>query len=156
MRADAGAMWRFAVRNWPKILAAVGALNAFLKEHPGVSTWLREQLDDIGKRVVAVQARRGDAARIRGMLDIIRDVAREWDAHQGDRSTADAAPWLRRADDIELGVRLAEKQARPDQKRTLVRLRAETDALLADLLQAMARARSLPATDSPGNEPDAR
>lgn len=152
MPADARAVWRFAVKNWPKAVAALGALRVFLKDHPEISKWLREQFDDIAQRVVAVQKRRGDAARIRGILDIIRDVAREWGVQKGDPSTADAALWLRRADDIELGVRLAEQQPRPDQKRTLARLGAEADALLADLLQAMARVRSLPAPEPPEDE----
>jgi hypothetical protein len=145
MAANVGAAWRFAVKNAPRVFAALGALDVFLKKNPAVSTWLRKQLDEIPKRLAAVQKRRGDAARIRGMLDIVRTVAQELDAQTSGRSTADAATWIRRADDIELRVRLAEAQPRPDQKKTLAGLKAEAEALLADLIEE-ARVRSLPAT----------
>jgi hypothetical protein len=149
MRVDTGAMWRFVVKNWPQIVAALGTANTFLKEHPGLQDWWRERLNDVSKRVAAVQQRRGDAARIRGMLDIIRDVAHELDASAADPSRVDAAGWTRRADDIELGVRLAESQARPERRRTLARLKTETDALLADVIDAIARVRALPEGGTP-------
>jgi hypothetical protein len=155
--SNVGTMWRFLVKNWPKIIAAIGTLDLFLKNHPGIPAWFRERLDEIPKRIVAVQKRHGDAAKIRGMLDIIRDVAHQLDAHEGAQATTDAAAsWIRRADDIELGVRLAESQARTEQKKTLARLRTETDALLAELIDAIARVRALPASEPPDDEPRSR
>jgi hypothetical protein len=158
MRVDTGAVWRFVVKNWPQIVSALTAANRYLKDHPGLQDWWRERLTEVSKRIVAVQQRRGDAARIRGMLDIIRDVARELDEHAADRSRVDAAGWTRRADDIELGVRLAESQARPERRRTLARLKTETDALLAEVVDAIARVRELPTggTDAPAVEPAPR
>jgi hypothetical protein len=78
----------------------------------------------------------GPAAKIRGTLDLIRDVAN--DAQQAETSFL-AAPWIARADDIALGVRLAEQQDRPKQKETLADLKTRTDALLAELLETVAR-----------------
>jgi hypothetical protein len=152
MPVTVGAIWQLLVKHWPKIVAALTLFETFIKNHPGLPVWLKAQFEEVSKRVIAAQKRRGAAARIRGMLAIIRDVARDLDAHDGEQSTTDAANWIRRADDIELGVRLAETQARADQKKTLNRLRGETDTLLADLLEA-ARVRSLSATESPADKP---
>jgi hypothetical protein len=153
MRVDTGAIWRFVVKNWPQIVAALTTANRFLKDHPDLQAWWRQRLNDVSARVVAVQRRRSEAARIRGVLDIIRDVAHELETHQEDHPGFEAAPWVRRADDIELGVRLAETQARAEQRRTLGRLRTETDALLAQLLDATARLRSLPVPEEEAEVP---
>jgi hypothetical protein len=152
----AGTAVKFVVKNGPKIVAALGTVSVFLKNHPEIPAWFREQLDDIPKRISAAQARRTDAARIRGMLDIIRDVAREAEVNEADPSTADAATWIRRADEIELRVRLAEALPRPEQKKTLARLRTETEALLAERIDAVTGAPPVPASDSPSDEPPTR
>lgn len=156
MLAGTGAIWQFLSKNWPHIVRALQAVDAFLKIHPGVSTWIRQQLEEIRGRVVSVQKRRGEAAKIRGMLEIVKDVALELDTHAGHLSTADATTWIRRADDIERGVRIAETQARPDRKKSLARLRAETDVLLAEVIDAMAGVRPLPATATTDDETHGR
>ena len=159
MKADPGAISQFVVKNWPRALAALKELDTFLKAHPGVPTWLRGRLDDIRRRIDAVQKRRGDAARIRGMLDIIRTESRELAAHEGHRSATDPAAWIRRADTIDHRVRLAEVQDRPEQRRTLARLKAEADLLLADLIDATADVPSgleSEQPDGPEDEPEAR
>jgi hypothetical protein len=148
MPSTAGAIVKAAVKHGPKIAAGVITFVAFVKENPAITTWLREHLGDIPKRLNEVNARHGDAAKFRGMLEIIRDVARELDAHAGDQPTTHAATWLEHADKIELGVRLAEAQPRPEQKRTLARLRTETEELLAELLQATAGVQTDPSTES--------
>ena len=75
-----GTALRLAVKNAPKIIAAIGALSVFLKNHPDISTRARETLEGIPKRLTTVLQRHGDAAKIRGILSIIRDVAGELDA----------------------------------------------------------------------------
>jgi hypothetical protein len=144
MPTPATAIWRIAVKNWPelvkngpKVVAAVGALSQFLKDHPDIPTWLRQRLDDVPKRVISVQKRHGDASRIRGNLDIVRDVAR--DAEKADGRTVQAAGYVARADGIERGVRLAEALARPEQRTALAQLKTRTDALLAELIDAVAQ-----------------
>jgi hypothetical protein len=155
--ADAATIWKFMVRNWPRIAAAVGTIDTFLKEHPGVPAWFRERLGDVRVQLLAVQQRRGEAARIRGMLGILRDVAQDLDAHDATRPRVDAAEWLGHADNIERRVRLAEAQSRAERRKSLERLRAETDGLLAALIDATAHARSVPPLESGGDtEPTGR
>jgi hypothetical protein len=89
------------------------------------------------------------------MLDILRDVVHDLDAHDASRSSIDPAEWLGHADNIERRVRLAEAQSRPAQRRSLAALRAETDGLLAALIDRTADRRSVPRIDRGGDEPGA-
>lgn len=122
---------KYVVKNVPTVLAALATVRTFVNDHPGTPTWFRDQFDDLGKRIAAVQKQYGDAARIRGMLVIVRDVAHQMDAH-GDR-------WISRADNIEQRVRLAEARPRPGQKKALAAIAKETDELLAHLIEETAR-----------------
>ena len=144
MPSPGSAIWRIAIKNWPeivkngpKVVAAVGVLTQFLKDHPDIPTWLRQRLNDIPDRIIREQKKHSDASRIRGNLDIVRDVAR--DAENAAPGTIVAAPFIARADGIERGVRLAEALARPEQKTALMQLKTRTDALLAELIDAVAR-----------------
>jgi hypothetical protein len=143
MASPVGAVARLVVKTWPllvkygpKVVAALPLVTKFVKDHPDVPNWFRDRMNAVPKRLVAIQGRVGTAAKITGTLDLIRDVAR--DAEQAETSFS-AAPWVGRADDIALGVRLAEKQDRPKQKETLAGLKGRTDDLLADLLEHVAR-----------------
>jgi hypothetical protein len=142
----AGTVFRLVVKNAPKIGVALQAVNVFLKANPAISTWARERLTAVPKQVAAVQKRHGDAAKIRGMLDIVREVAGELEAHASDAAgPVVAAPWVQRADDIERGVRLAEKQSPPERRKSFARLKEQADALLAELLEATTRVQTVPA-----------
>ena len=146
-----GTALRLAVKNAPKIIAAIGALSVFLKNHPDISTRARETLEGIPKRLTTVLQRHGDAAKIRGILGIIRDVAGELDAPATSGPRIDAGEWLAKADGIERRVRLAEAQPRAEQKKTLAGLLSEAEALLADFIQATADTKP----SSPPKPPDA-
>jgi hypothetical protein len=100
-----------------------------------------------------VQQRRGDAAKIRAILEIIRSEAREFEAQGLHRIDADS--WIQRADTIERRVRLAEVLDERNRKKTLGRLRTEADALVADLIDATAIVPSTPAPQPPEDEPHA-
>jgi hypothetical protein len=130
---------KFIVKNGPKAMAAAAALMAFLKDHPALPSWFRHQADELRKRIAKIPERHGDAARIRGMLDIIRDVAQQTEAHGPQGSGATAASWIARADNIEQRVRLAEAQQGATRKKTLARIATETDELLAALIEETAR-----------------
>lgn len=143
----------FVVKNGPAALAAGARLITFLKDHPALPTWFRDQADDLRKRVAEILKRRGDAPRIRGMLDIIRDVAHQMEAHGPEGSGATAASWIAQADNIEQRVRLAEAQLGATQKKTLARIATETDELLAALIEETARIGARAATRS--DEPQA-
>lgn len=149
MAADTARIWTFVVTNWPRIAGAIGTMDRFLKEHPDISAWFRERLDEVRKQLIAVQQRRGDAARIRGMLDILRDVVRDLEARPAARPVIDASEWIGHAENIERRVRLAEAQSRPEQRKSLARLRAETDGLLAALIDETARVQPRPTLGSP-------
>lgn len=129
------------VKHWPKILMAVGALTKFVNDHPDLPDRFRKQLSALPDRIADAQRRRGDAAKIRGTLDIVRDVAR--DAQEAEHAF-ESATWIRRADDIALGVRLAEELDRPQRKPALAKLKAQTDTLLADLIDTVAHLHSGP------------
>ena len=144
MATPAGAIWKLAVKNWPeivkngpKVVAAVGVLSQYLKDHPDIPTWLRQRLTAIPDRVIAEQRKHGEAAKIRGNLGIVRDVAR--DAEKAAGSPVQASSYVARADGIERGVKLAEALTRSEQKAALAQLRTRTDALLAELIDAVAQ-----------------
>lgn len=126
--------WPLLVKYGPQALTAVSVLTKFVTDNPAVPAWFRDRLRDVPKRMNAVQKRHGEAAKIRGTLEIIRDVAQ--DAHTAD-ARINAADYRSRADRIELGVRLAETQDRQARKIQLGRLKADTDALLAELLESV-------------------
>jgi hypothetical protein len=142
MRADPKAISRFIGTNWPRAVAALKEVDAVLKEHPDVPTWVRGRFDDIRKRIETIPQRRGDAAKIRAVLEIVRTEAREFEVQGGHR--IDAASWARRADNLERRVRLAEVVKQPEQKAALTRLRVEADALVGDLIDATASVPALP------------
>jgi hypothetical protein len=147
MEADTGGVSRFVAKNWPRVVVALKEAETFLKDHPEVPARLRRQFDDIRKRLAAVQNLRGDGARIREMLNVVRSEAPELDGP--------AARWTSRADNIERRVRLAELQDQPAQKNTLAGLREEAGVLIAELIDATAN-RSLPGSEEPGDEPGTR
>ena len=156
MASPVGAVAKLVVKAWPlivkygpKVVAALPLVLKFVQDHPDVPNWFRERMSGVPKRLVAIQARVGTAARIRGTLDLIRDVAR--DAQEAETSFQ-ATPWVERADDIALGVRLAEKQDRPKQKETLGGLKTRTDDLLAELLESVARLHA-PESSAGGSSP---
>jgi hypothetical protein len=122
-----GKLVKLAVKHGPKLVSAIGLLATFMKNNPGIPSWFRKQLDDVNKRVV------------RGMLDIVKDVASKLREHDRERSGADADRWIERADSIGHRVRLAEALPKASQKKTLAGLLSETEALLAELIDALAR-----------------
>lgn len=152
MAGTAKVVWDLAVKYGPKLGAALAVLWTFLKENPNIPTWLSKQLREIAERT-KVLSKRGHAARIRGTLDIIRDVAREVDAHDGEAPGTDIGTWVSHADSIGHRVRLAEALPKPQRKETLARLLTESEALLADLISALTSIRSAPATALPEDEP---
>lgn len=148
MPGGARALWRLGVKFGPRLVAVITAASAFIASHPEVPAWFRRRLENVQEKIAAAQQQRGDAAKIRAMLTIIREVAGELDAHDGEQPSTDPATWLRRADSIDRGVRLAEAQPRPDQKKTLARLRTETGDLLAELIEVTTPTYSAPAAES--------
>lgn len=139
---------KIAMKYGPKIGAAIAVLSTFLNENPGISTWSRKRIQEINKRIEAL-SNRGDAARIREMLDIVRDVAQDSDVRDGGWSEAHAEQWKNHADNIGHRVRLAEALPKPDRKRALAELLTETETLLADAINALARVSSGESVEPP-------
>ena len=133
--------WPTIAKNWPKIISTLGLVVKIAHDNPGIPDWFRKRLIDLPRRLDDLQKRRGQAAKIRGVLDVIKDVAR--DAQLADDGSVDAASFIRRADSIERGVLLAEAQARAERKVTLKRLKDDTAALLTELLGVVARVNSI-------------
>ncbi len=139
--------WPQLVRHWPRVVATLGVVVKFVQDHPEIPAWFRTRLEDVPKRLADVQRRRGLPARIRGTLDIVRDVA--LDAAQAHGGHVTAEEYLRRADGIDRGVRLAEALPHPARREQLGRLKEQTDVLLSDLLEVVAHGR-------PGQDGDDR
>ncbi len=138
MKADAKALSRFVVQNWPRAREAFKEVDAFLKDHPAVPLWFRGRVEDLRKRFEVAQLQRSDAGRIRATLEIVRTEVRGVQGQPDPALVVDPTSWLQRADNIERRVRLAEAQSKPEQRKTLARLRAEADALIADLIDESA------------------
>lgn len=135
-----GAAGRFVIKNGPALVLKYGPtalkvvrnIQAFVKDHPTIPTWVQTRLNDIARQIEVVRKRNGDAAQIRGLMDIIRTQALASDV------SGDVAEWVKRADSIDLRVGLAERLSPPLQKTTLEGLKAEGEALLAEFIGALA------------------
>lgn len=126
----------FVRKHWKAIGAAFTLISKFLADHPEIPARVRDQIDRMQKRIAEQVSKPDPEAQIRGVLDVVRDEARS----AGDGFASD--PWLRKSDSIERDLRLAKVQDRAARKKTLSRLRGESDQLVADLLLALARTRS--------------
>ena len=147
MLGQAVQLGRLVIKHGPQILSAVSMIRTFIKANPSLPTWARERLNDIAKRLDGVQKRRGDAAQIRGKLEIVRTEARDLEAEPADRVPASSSTWVQRADDIDRALGLAEQLAKAAQKRTLARLNGQADDLLAEVIDAIAGGRPETPTD---------
>ncbi|GAA2753598.1 hypothetical protein [Amnibacterium kyonggiense] len=134
MANGVGSIIRLAAKHGPKIGVAATAIGGFLAKNPEVSAWLKGRVETLPKQLDAIRKRRGDAAQIRGMLEIVRDVAGK--LHAEGAAAAVASDWVRRADDVELGVQLAERLSPPAKKEAVSRLKTRAEALLAELIEA--------------------
>ncbi|MGN6444487.1 hypothetical protein [Amnibacterium sp.] len=133
MAAKAGPL---ILKYGPRVAGAVAVLTKFAHDNPGIPAWFRARLRDVPQQMEDVQHRHGDAAKIAGTLGIIRDVAR--DAKTADERI-DAEGYVLRADRLERGLRLVEAQEGHERKQRLTQLKADTDALLAEVLEAVTR-----------------
>ncbi|MGT2427145.1 hypothetical protein [Amnibacterium kyonggiense] len=134
MANGVGSIFKLAAKHGPKLGVAATAVGGFLAKNPEVSAWLKGRVDALPGQRDSIRRRRGDAAQIRGMLDIVRDVAGKLRADGA--PAAAASDWVRRADDVELGVQLAERLSPPAKKEALSRLKTRAEALLAELIEA--------------------
>jgi hypothetical protein len=143
-----GEIVKLLMKHGPKALEWGNALAEFIRKNPNLPVWTRKQIDGMSKRLKELSLQRGDAAKVRGMLEIIRDGARKLEAHGGVRPETAAAPWLERADNINLRIDLAVAQPKAEQKRSLAGLKSEATTLLAELIEATERAGSTPGANS--------
>ena len=128
----------FAWKHKALLTTAVAAIGKFLADHPNLSAWAKSRLNDIAKRMQKVPTKQGDAAQILGTVGVIRTEANSLAAENGDIPAAVTASWLKRANDIEHAVRLAEQQSQPLQRRTLAKLKSDTEAVLAEIIETVA------------------
>lgn len=135
MQVKVGPAIELAKKYGPQLGTAVAAIGTFLAKNPKVSTWAQEHLDDLPKRLAVVLQRRGDAAKIRGVLEVTRDSVRTLRSKDAERVRDVADGWVTRADDLELVVGLAEHLGASERRRTLARLRTKADALLAEVIE---------------------
>ena len=129
------------MKHGPQLLAAAGAISAFVKQNPSLPAWAKERLSGVASQLDRVNKRRGDAEQIRGKLEIVRKEAEDVQSEAAGPSPDGSATWLQRANDIERALRLAEQQEKTAQKRTLTRLKADADALLAEVIDTIAGGR---------------
>lgn len=136
----AGGAGRFVLKHGPTLVMKYGPslmkaaqnVREFVKEHPTIPSWVQARLNDIATQTDTIRKRRGDAAQIRGMVDLVRTQALSSDV------SGDVAAWVKRADTIELRVGMTEKLSQPLQKTTLAAIKQEAEALLAEFIGALA------------------
>ena len=146
VRAD---LTKLLVKQWPRIEMAARFIGPYLAAHPELSTQIRERLAGLGEQVRTAQRRRGDAEKIRGMLAIVRGTVADLEREHGEAAFRERTTvWLERANRIELAVRLAEAREPAEKKKSLARLRTETDGLVGDVLNAMTTSRELPTSSA--------
>lgn len=154
MPADVGAFAKLIMKHGPKAVEWTNAVADFIRKNPELPAWAGKQLEDLAKQAKRLSKRRDDAEKIRKVLERVGDGARNLQTHAGEQPGFEAAPWLKRAENIELRVRLAAAEPKSEQKKTLAQLNAEALALLADLSVATASAGSAIAA-APADEPTA-
>lgn len=119
-------------KHGPTLMRAVADMRSFMKDHPGVPNWVQDRYTDITRQTDALRKKRGDAAQIRGMVDIVREQAQSADV------SGDVAEWVKRADTITLRVGLAERLPPSLRETTIAGLKAESESLLAEFIDALA------------------
>jgi len=144
MVAGRTTLWRLIVMNWPRIIGALRLAERYVREHPETEAWLRQRLVDVRAQVVAAQRRGSASAEIRATLDVVRRVVVEVSVRHGGGATGTIDVWTSRADQIDRALDLADAGPPADRRRTLERLRTETDVLLSDVIGQLTHLRSLP------------
>ena len=137
MPSNASRLLQFAWKHKALLTTAVAAIGKFLADHPNLPAWAKSRLDDIAKRMQKVPTKQGDAAQILGTVGVVRTEANSL-AAESDIPASVTASWLKRANDIEHAVRLAEQQSQPLQRRTLAKLKSDTEAVLAEIIETVA------------------
>jgi hypothetical protein len=129
---------KLVVKHGPQVSRALAYALDFIKQNPNAPVWVRTRLQDLVKRLQELRKKK-DAKRIRGTLEVVRDVARDAGTQSPLPSPTGAKSWAARADNIGHRVRLAEAMPKAQKKVALALLVTETDALLADLLESIAK-----------------
>lgn len=137
---------KLALKYWPTVVTVITALIAFLKDHPNLPAWVQKRITLVLQQLADAQKKRGEAAKIRAMLQIARKTADDLRSRQPDQFAGQASEWVAQADKIELSIDLAETQPKAERKETLSRLRKQTDVLVASVLNALTGVRALPAS----------
>lgn len=123
---------RLAMKYGPSLMKAVGNVREYVNDHPTIPAWVQERLDNVVRQVDSVRKRRGDAAQISGLLEVLREQMVSLDG------AVDLSQWTDHAHNIERRVRVAEKLSQPLRDQKLAELRAETETLLAGFIDAIA------------------
>jgi len=153
MSPIAGTVAKLVIKYGPKAIAAIISMATLIAKNPAMAEWAKKQFEDISRRMQEVSKERGDAAKTRGTLSVIRDVARALEANDPGKDETHADLWIQRADKIELRVQLAEALPRTPKKKALSDLKAEATSLLAVLSDVTARAGTGLATNGSQGEP---
>jgi len=140
MSANAGNFAKIVIKHGPTAVKWISRAADLLVKNSQMVEWAQKQFEDISRRMHDVSKQHGDAAKTRGMLSVVRDVARALEANDPGKDETHADQWIQRADKIELRVQLAEAQPRTPKKKALSELKAEATALLATLSDVTARA----------------
>ena len=153
MSANAGNFAKILIKHGPAAMKWISVVAVPLAKNPDILEWAQKQFQDISRRMDEVSKQHGDAAKTRGMLSVVRDVARNLEANDPGKDETRADLWIQRADKIELRVQLAEAQPRTPKKKALTALKAEATSLLAALSDVTARAGTGLATNGSQGEP---
>jgi hypothetical protein len=153
MSANAGNFAKIVIKHGPTAMKWISTAAELLVKNSQMVEWAKKQFEDISRRMQEVSKQHGDAAKTRGTLSVIRDVARALEANDPGKDETHADLWSQRADKIELRVQLAEALPRTPKKKALSDLKAEATSLLAALSDVTARAGTGLATNGSEGDP---
>jgi hypothetical protein len=127
---------QLAKRAWPLMLEAWRVYDRLAKSNPNLPEQVKKQAEAVRDRALQVSKQRGAEARILGMLQLARDMAQERTDSEDPGARAASQAWVRQADDIQRALTLAQGAEGANRKRMLRRVRARTDALVAEVFEA--------------------
>ncbi|MBO3083068.1 hypothetical protein [Cellulomonas fengjieae] len=125
----------------PRLMAALEGLERLNKRFPDAPGKAAAYARQLGGKLGDVRARRSSAGRLRHTLTVVREAtsAMETDRPGDAAFAARAAAWRRRANDLEAALTLADSVGGRAGRKLAVDLRAKTDLLARDVIDALAQ-----------------
>lgn len=138
MAGAAGSVVKLAMKWGPRLIAAVGTMEALDKQFPGAKGKAAEYARQVGPKLAAAQAKKSPAGRLRSKIAVIRETIRAMEERAGEpQFAAQAAAWRKSASDLESTAALANALEGKEKRALIAEQLTKADVLLRDVIEAL-------------------